>query len=162
DTEFFIRAIKLGIKIEFIDGAFVNHPVRFTKFSTFRSFFKKNTQEPLFHKLVNGDYAGILQSGFLSSIPNRYGFSFSSYFLFFWLIIFVGSYAFGLVLPFLALLLSFAIVVAVGVSVWNYYGEKLFGGPSSRLFQIILYFAYICVTIPARIAGSIKYRHFTL
>lgn len=162
DTEFFTRARKLGIRMEFIDGAFVNHPVRFTKFITFRSFFMKNTVEPLFHKLTNGDYAGILQSGFLSSIPNRYGLSFSSYFLFFWLILFVGSYTFGLILPFFILLLSFTIVVAVAVSIWNFYGEKLFSGRSSRFFQIVLYLAYICVTIPARIIGSIKYRHFTI
>lgn len=162
DTEFFIRATKKSVKISFMDGGYVKHPVRYTTFKTFRSFFFKNEQEPLFHKLVNGRYNGILQSKPLSSTANRYGFSVASYLFIFLIALILSSAVFHLLLPIMVILLLFAIFLAAVTFIWSRKGPEIRRRDMVKFFQNVLFIAFIVTIIPARILGSIRYRHFTL
>ncbi|MGE9811457.1 glycosyltransferase family 2 protein, partial [Ferroplasma acidiphilum] len=80
DSEFFIRATKMGIKLLFMESVYVFHPIRFLKWKTFISIFNKQQYEPLFHKLTSGDYDRVIQKRFISTTANKYGLSIIFYY----------------------------------------------------------------------------------
>ncbi len=162
DTEFFIRAAKKSVNISFMEGVYVKHPLRYTTLKTFKSFFFKNVQEPLFHKLVKGRYHGILKSKPLSSTANRHGFSVASYLLIFLIVLILSSAVFHLLLPVIVTISLFAIFVVAVTFIWSRKGPEIRRRDLMKFFQIILFIAFIAIIIPARILGSIRYRHFTL
>jgi glycosyltransferase involved in cell wall biosynthesis len=162
DSEFFIRAVKKGISLEFAQGFYIWHPIRNTNSKTIRQMFKKQQLEPFFHKLVSGSYAGILQSEPYNFTANRYGFSVASYFLlassFF---IAVSALSDPLVLL-ITLILYFACALVPSVIYFRKPRKFLKRSWSSILARISIYLILFPVFILARIIGSIRYRHFTL
>ena len=51
--------MEMGVVLKFMDNVYVYHPIRFFKWKIFKTIFKKNEYEPLFHKthimsLLNG------------------------------------------------------------------------------------------------------------
>jgi glycosyltransferase involved in cell wall biosynthesis len=162
DSEFFIRAVKDGSRLEFIPDVYVWHPVRFTNSKTIRQMFRKQKLEPLFHKLVSGDYAGVLQPKPYNFLANRYGFSVAGYFL-------ISSIILITVLAAISpLILSVLILGYLGLSTIpsTLYFRKprvfLAGKLSRLLIKTSIYLIIFPVFIYARIIGSIRYRHFTL
>ena len=162
DSEFFIRAVKKGFSVVFENGVYVNHPVRITDLSTFRIFFTKNSYEPLFHKLVNGEYAHVIESRPWSSSANRIGISAATYFLLALLVVVISLLITGNVTALIAIVSALVLLTVSSVLTWNFAGESLVRSGSYRVFRIPLYIAYIVTIIPARIFGSLKWRHFTL
>lgn len=162
DSEFFIRAVKKGVNLEFAQGFYILHPVRYTNSKTIRQMFKKQQLEPFFHKLVSGSYAGILQPEPYNFTANRYGFSVASYFLAASSIFF----AFAAVKAPLVLLIITAIyfVCAIVPSIIYFRKPRKFLKRrwSAILARISIYLILFPVFILARIIGSIRYRHFTL
>ncbi|MHB8560214.1 MAG: glycosyltransferase family 2 protein [Thermoplasmataceae archaeon] len=162
DSEFFIRAVKNGLKLQFIQNAFAWHPVRFTKLRTIKSIFFKNTYEPLFHRLTQGDYHGVLVPGRISFTANRYGFSIISYFLAIFLALF---FFFMFVDPIilLALVVIYCGYAIIPASLY-FYSPKFFirTGVRRRLASLSIYLILLVVLIPSRIIGSFRYHHFTL
>jgi cellulose synthase/poly-beta-1,6-N-acetylglucosamine synthase-like glycosyltransferase len=162
DSEFYIRAVKNGIKLEIIQDVYVWHPVRFTTSKTIQQMFRKQKLEPLFHNLVSGRYAGVLYAKPYNFLANRYGFSVASYFLITSVILIVIA---AFTEP---SILIVSILVYVGLSTIP--SAMYFKNPrvfltrkSSRLLiKISIYLIIFPVFILARIIGSIRYRHFTL
>ena len=162
DSEFFIRAVKNGLRLEFIPDVYVWHPVRFTNSKAIRQMFRKQKLEPLFHKLVSGDYAAVLQPKPYSFLANRYGFSVAGYFL-------ISSVILIAVLATVSpLILSVLLLGYLGLSTIpsTLYFRKprvfLAGKLSRLLIKTSIYLIIFPVFIYARIIGSIRYRHFTL
>lgn len=162
DSEFFIRAVKNGMKLKFIADVYVYHPVRFTKQRTIMNMFKKQQLEPLFHYLVSGDYAGVLQPKLYSFLPNRFGFSVASYF-------FIASSIFicvsALILPFLLfVVIALYFLLAIVPSLIYFRNPRIFLARkwTKTLAKISIYMIIFPVFILARIIGSIRYRHFTV
>ena len=162
DSELFIRAVKNGMKLEFIPDAYVWHPVRFTTHRAIMNMFKKQQREPLFHHLVSGDYAGVFASKPFSFQANRHGFSVASYFL-------IASSIFicvsALILPLLLFVaVTLYLACAVILSLIYFRNPRIFLGRkwSKTLAKISIYMIIFPVFILARAIGSIRYRHFTL
>ena len=162
DSEFFIRAVKNGLRLEFIPNVYVLHPVRFTTSKTITRMFRKQVLEPLFHKLVSGDYSGVLQPRPYNFLANRCGFSVASYFLFVSLILIVLLAAISPIV--LAILILAYLGLSIIPSLIYFRKPRLFltGKLSGLLIKIPIYLIIFPVFIYARIIGSIKYRHFTL
>jgi GT2 family glycosyltransferase len=162
DSEFFIRAVKNGFKLQFIQNAFVWHPVRFTNLRTIKLIFLKNTYEPLFHRLTQGDYHGVLELRRISSTANRHGFSILSYFL-------VISFALFLFLLFVDPIILLALVAiycvcAIIPATLYFHRPKFFIRTRlrRRLASLSICLILLVVLIPSRIIGSIRHHHFTL
>lgn len=162
DSEFFIRAVKKGIKLQFIPNAFVWHPVRFTKLRTMKLIFLKNTYEPLFHKLVHGDYHGVLEPGRISFTANGNGFSILSYFLAVSLSLFL-FFLFVDPIILLVLVVIYCACAIIPASLY-FYRPNLFLGSrlGKRLPFLSIYLMLLVILIPSRIIGSFRYHHFTL
>jgi GT2 family glycosyltransferase len=162
DSEFFIRMKKSGFKLEFITEVYVWHPVRFTKFSTIMSFFRKNELEPLFHKKTGGVYDGVIEKHILSFLPNKFGFSILTYFL-------IGTISLLFIIlltnPSILIFLIFIYVIFSLVPSSAYFvNPQIFlrSRYLSSIATLSIYFILFVVLIPARLLGSIKYKHFTL
>ena len=162
DSEFFIRAVKNGLRLEFIPDVYVWHPVRFTTSKTIRRMFRKQMFEPLFHKLVSGDYSGVLQPKPYNFLANRHGFSVASYFLLASLILTVLLATISPI--FLAVLILAYLGLSVIPSLIYFRKPRLFlaGKLSIILARIAIYLIIFPVFTCSRIIGSIRYCHFTL
>ena len=162
DSEFFIRAVKNGLRLDFVQDIYVWHPVRFTNHRSIKLMFRKQTLEPLFHKLVAGSYAGVLQPKPYNFLANRYGCSVASYF-------FISSIILITVLVFISPLILFVLLL-VYLGLLTIPSTIYFRKPrvflarkwSKLLIKISIYLIIFPVFISARIIGSIRYRHFTL
>ena len=162
DSEFFIRAVKNGLRLEFITDMYVWHPIRFTKSKTIRQMFKKQKLEPLFHELVSGDYAGVLQPKPYNFVANRFGFSVAGYFLIS-SIIFIAVLAAVSPLILFVLILGYLGLATIPSTLYFRKPRVFLSGKLSRLLiKISIYLIIFPVFIYARIIGSIRYRHFTL
>ena len=163
DSEFFIRATKKGMKLEFAEGLYVYHPVRFTTKSTLKSFFRKNTYEPLFHRLTGGDYAGVLSSGIRSTLPGRRGFSSVFFFI-------LGGFLLATFLVItkqfyllLGMVVLYSAVSLVPSAIYMRNPSIFLGrGPLYKIPMISIYLILFPLIFISRILGSIKYRHFAV
>ena len=162
DTEFFIRSVRKGMHLNFLDDAFVIHPVRRTNFNTMRSFFRKSELEPLFHKLTKGCHYGLLGGRQISFTPNRYGFSILTYFLVLVLIISVALFFLSPTLL-IILLLTYSLFSLIPSSLYMIYPDMFLESENRRKFaSVSIYMMLLVILIPARLIGSLKYKHFTL
>ena len=162
DSEFFIRAVRNGFKLKFIQDTFVWHPVRFTKLRTIKSIFLKNISEPLFHRLTHGEYYSVLEPGRISFTANRHGFSILSYSL-------AISISVMLFLLFEDPIILFTFIIiycvysVIPTFVYFYYPEFFLRSRfRKKIISLSIYLVLILVLIPSRIIGSVKHRHFTL
>ena len=163
DSEFFIRARMNGLELKFVEDVFVQHPVRFTNGKTIRSFFTKNTYEPLFHKITGGEYHGVMKSHFTSTLPGRQGFSIVTYFISLAVSIMVLLLIIGLaqVIPFL--MVSYLILATVPTFVYIHKPEIFLD--HGKLYKIPLIAIYLLIMpelFVARLIGSIRYGHFAI
>lgn len=163
DSEFFIRARKKGFDLKFMQNTYVWHPVRFTNFGTIRSFFTKNTYEPLFHKITQGEYKGVLQPHLLSTIPNKFGSSLAIYYVLIAVALLSSISILGHLVVALYLIILYFVVSILPTSVYIllpsffYVGKKRYILPMVSIYMIL--FPEIFV---ARLVGSVRYRHFTI
>lgn len=162
DSEYFIRAVRNGLCLNFIPDTFVWHPIRYTNFKTVRSFFIKNKVEPLFHKLTKGNYYGLLGDRKISLTPNSYGFSILTYFL-----IAVSALSIALLFfspkIFIILIFIYAMFSMIPSSLYMFHPDWFLKDQNRlRLASLSIYMIIFVILIPARLIGSLKYRHFTL
>ena len=162
DSEFFIRASKMGVVLKFMDNVYVYHPIRFFKWKIFKTIFKKNEYEPLFHKLTLGDYNGVLNRNRYSTLPNKYGISIIFYFFLFLL----TSVILGIIFNFylLAIFILLYIILSVSMtSLFIYFNKRILKINILKFLSIIsIYAILIPILFIARIIGSLKYNHFTI
>ena len=162
DSEFFIRAVKNGFRLEFIPNVYVWHPVRFTDPKSIKLMFRKQKLEPLFHKLVSGSYAGVLQPKPYNFLANRHGFSVASYFLISSIIL-IAVFAVTSPLILSVLILGYLWLLTLPSTLYFKKPRAFLARKLSRLLiKISIYLIIFPVFICARIIGSIKYRHFTI
>ena len=159
DSEFYYRAIKRGlILIPRID---IFHPMRRLKPKEYFRYLIKSSYEPLFHKLVNGDYENSIflfkkRPNFVFPYPNKFGVSLLSFLPFMLIIIEVISFVFREILllnvTLFILLLSFVLILKIG-----YKNER----PSKLTYfsSLVIFGIFTCL---GRIFGSIKYFHYTI
>lgn len=163
DSEFFIRATKMGINLLFMETAYVYHPIRFLKWKTFISIFKKQEYEPLFHKLISGNYNGVIQNRLVSSTSNKYGFSVVFYYALAISIFISILLLFSLVYILIFLVLIYILLSLFFTSLFIHFNKKFL---NNKLLKLLSMLSIIAILLPiylgGRIIGSIKYRHFTI
>lgn len=163
DSEFFIRATKIGIKLLFMETAYVYHPIRFLKWKTFINIFRKQEYEPLFHKLISGNYNGVIQSRLVSTTPNKYGFSVVFYYALA-ISIFISLFLlFNFIYILIFLVLIYILLSLFFTSLFIHFNKKFLG---KKLLKSLPVLSIIAILLPiylgGRIIGSIKYKHFTI
>lgn len=162
DSEFFIRAVRNGLRVNFIPDTFIWHPIRYTNFKTIRSFFIKNELEPLFHKLTKGNYYGLLGDRKISLTPNRYGFSVLTYFLIVASVLSIALLFLTSTLLIILISIYFLFSLIISSFYMLYPNWFLNGNNKRRLASISIYMILFVILIPSRLIGSVKYKHFTL
>ena len=162
DSEFFIRCKKNGMALKFMDNAFVNHPVRFIKWKTFKTIFLKQKYEPLFHKITSGNYCGVLKGNLYSTLPNRYGFSVVFYFIILLLITIILGVKFNLYI--ISALISLYVFFSIFMtSLFIKLNRKLLKFKILKNLSILaIYLLLMPILFISRAIGSIKYKHFTI
>lgn len=162
DSEFFIRCKRNGMTLEFMDNAFVNHPIRFLKWKTFKAIFLKNEYEPLFHKMTSGNYYGVLTRNCSSTLPNKYGFSIVFYFITLLLITIGLGLIFNLYI-FFALIFLYILFSMSMTSLFIYLNRKILKYKNIKNLSILsIYLLLMPILFISRVIGSIKYRHFAI
>ena len=163
DSEFFIRATKMGIDLLFMESVYIFHPIRFLKWKTFSSMFDKQQYEPLFHKLTSGDYNRVIKKGLISTTANRYGFSIIFYYaltisIFIFLLLF-----FSFVYILVSIILIYILLSIFFTLLFIHFNIKFLNNKLLKLFSRISITAILWpLYFVARVVGSIKYKHFTI
>ena len=162
DSELFIRCKKNGMTLMFMDNAFVNHPVRFIKWKTFKTIFMKNEYEPLFNRITSGNYYGVLTRNLYSTLPDQYGFSIVFYFFLFFLTIVILGLILNLYIL-IFLILSYAIFSVSITSLFIHLNRKILRIKILKNLSIVsIYLLLMPILFVSRTIGSIKYKHFTI
>lgn len=162
DSEFFIQCKRNGMILEFMDNTFVNHPIRFLKWKTFKTIFLKNEYEPLFHKMTSGNYYGVLTRNSYSTLPNKHGFSIVFYFITL-LLITIGLVIIYNLYIFFVLVLLYILFSMSMTSLFIHLNRKILKYKILKNLSILSIFLLLLpILFISRVIGSIKYRHFTV
>jgi glycosyltransferase involved in cell wall biosynthesis len=160
DTEFYYRAKKAGYKlIPFIK---VFHPLRRNSLKGFLKYFKNASEEPKFHKAIQGNYLDALSIpyGFNKNpfkfAPNKHGFSILSFVFVLFVLLEIFLAITGIII-FVNLILIFILLSML------FFVKR--GSIKDKPNRTELYFGYLLyslLTMCGRIYGSIKFRHLTI
>lgn len=163
DSEFFIRARKKGLNLYFLENAFVWHPIRFANGKTLKSYFTKNMLEPLFHKITKGNYEGVLHHRTFSLLPSHRGVSIVTYFVVISATV-ISLMALAGQLATIAWIVTLYLVFSASpVLVFMRFPFFFIKRVALLRFSIVaMYLLIIPEIFVARVAGSIKYRHFAI